>query len=376
MKPVAAIRPVWSLILLGAGAFSLASANLHAQTGEPTQALLDKAHALEVRGRLDMAAQTWQQVLVADPNNVDALSGLARAAKLSGHDALAGLYLDRLHAIRPSDTSIQRIGSLDSQQSQSALLQQAGKYAQSGQYAQAMAIYRKAFGDTPPPGDWALAYYETEAATIDGRVHAVASLRELTQKFPNDARYPVALGRILTYSPATRSEGLRYLNEYPDDPQAAEALRQALLWEASSPGDVRAYLAKHDDPQLAEALRKQPTSIAQKNTVPQSPLKLAGTSAARADRLQEQAAYNALNANRLQDAERRFNAILADEPGNARALAGMGYVRMQQSNYSGAISLLELAKQNGARDAALDNLLETARVRFAVSERQASRSPG
>ena len=56
---------------------------LHAQAAESaTQTLLDKAHALEVRGRLDMAAQTWQQVLLADPNNVDALSGLARAAKL------------------------------------------------------------------------------------------------------------------------------------------------------------------------------------------------------------------------------------------------------------------------------------------------------
>lgn len=317
-----------------------------------------------------MAAQTWQQVLVADPNNIDALSGLARAAKVSGHDALAGLYLDRLHAIKPSDTSIQRIESMDSQQSQSALLQQAGKYAQSGQYAQTMAIYRKAFGDTPPPGDWALAYYETEAATIDGRVHAVAGLHELTQKFPNDARYPIALGRILTYSQATRSEGRRFLNEHPNDPQAAEALRQALLWDASHPSDIRAYLAKHDDPELAEALRKQPTSLAQKNTVSQSPQKLAGTSSAHADRLQEQAAYNSLNANRLQDAERRFNAILANEPGNARALAGMGYVRTQQSNYSGAVSFLEMAKQNGARDAALDNLLETARVRFAVSERQ------
>src|SRR5215469_12115119 len=110
MKPVASIRPLWSLILLGAGALSLASANLSAQPGgSTTQALLDKAHALEVRGRLDMAAQTWQQVLLADPNNVDALAGLARAAKLSGHDALAGLYLDRLHAIKPRDTSIERI---------------------------------------------------------------------------------------------------------------------------------------------------------------------------------------------------------------------------------------------------------------------------
>lgn len=371
MKPVASIRPIWSLILLGAGTLSLVSANLHAQAGKSTtQALLDKAYALEVRGRLDMAAQTWQQVLLTDPNNVDALAGLARAAKLSGNNALAGLYLDRLHAIKPGDTSIQRIESMDSQQSQSALLQQAEKYAQAGQYAQAMTIYRKAFGDAPPPGDWALAYYETEAATLEGRAPAIAGLRELAQKFPNDARYPIALGRILTYSPATRSEGRRYLDEHSDDPQAADALRQSLLWDASSPGDVRAYLAKYDDPQLAETLRKQPKPSTQKNTVSQTPEKLASASAARADRLQEQAAYNSLNANRLDDAERRFTAILANEPENARALAGMGYVRMQQSNYGAAVSFLERAKRNGARDAGLDNVLETARIRHTMRERQ------
>jgi cytochrome c-type biogenesis protein CcmH/NrfG len=56
--------------------FAPLATGLRAQTGEPaTQSLLDKAHALEVRGRMDMAAQTWQQVLLADPVNVDALFG-------------------------------------------------------------------------------------------------------------------------------------------------------------------------------------------------------------------------------------------------------------------------------------------------------------
>ncbi len=49
-----------------------------------TLQLLGKAHALEVRGRMDMAKQTWQQVLLVDPNNSDALAGMARAANLEG----------------------------------------------------------------------------------------------------------------------------------------------------------------------------------------------------------------------------------------------------------------------------------------------------
>ena len=142
-----------------------------------TQLLLDKAHSFEVRGRMDLAAQTWQQILLADPNNTEALGGLARAAKLSGNAALSNSYLDRLKAINPNDPNISRVDSMLTQQSQVQQLQQAGKLAQAGQYAQAMNIYRQIFGNSPPPGDWALAYYETEAATEDGRPHAIEGLQ-------------------------------------------------------------------------------------------------------------------------------------------------------------------------------------------------------
>ena len=97
---------IWaSAILLGAVAFAPLALPLAAQvpTAAPvtpqappaaTQSLLDKAHALEVRGRIDMAAQTWQQVLLADPRNTEALGGLAHAAKLRGNPKLADSYIE------------------------------------------------------------------------------------------------------------------------------------------------------------------------------------------------------------------------------------------------------------------------------------------
>ena len=81
MKSHSPRRPVLKAFLCGTLTLAPASASLFAQGA--TQALLEKAHTLEVRGRMDMAAQTWQQVLLAEPNNTEALSGLARAAKLS-----------------------------------------------------------------------------------------------------------------------------------------------------------------------------------------------------------------------------------------------------------------------------------------------------
>src|ERR1700727_109280 len=262
MKIVPSIRPLAAAMILAVFSAATLPVQLCAQTVESaTQSLLDKAHGFEVRGRMDMAEQTWQQVLLADPVNVDALAGLARAAKLSGNTALAGTYLDRLRAINPNDPNIARIEKMGSQQDQATQLQQAGKYAQAGQYAQAMAIYRQVFGTTPPPGDWALAYYETESATDDGRPHAIAGLRALVEKFPNDSRYQVALGRILTHNPQTRAEGRKYLERHPNDPQAVEALRQSLVWDSANPAsaaDIKSYLAKHNDVQLSQALRNQP----------------------------------------------------------------------------------------------------------------------
>jgi len=160
--------------------------------------LLEKAHAMELRGRMDMAAQTWQQVLLADPNNKEAIGGLARAAKMVGNESLANTYIQQLRAIDPSDPGIARAEGVMQQSAQLDKLNQAGKLAEAGNYAQAMKIYRQVFGGNPPPGDWSLAYYETESATEDGRPHAVAGLRSLVDKYPQDTRYQVALGRILT----------------------------------------------------------------------------------------------------------------------------------------------------------------------------------
>src|SRR5277367_1181877 len=116
MRDLRSTRPLATALLLGALIFAPLPIELRAQAPvSTTRTLLDKAHALEVRGRMDMAAQTWQQVLLADPNNTEALAGLARSAKLSGNPALANTYLDRLRAINPSDPNIGRVESTAAQ---------------------------------------------------------------------------------------------------------------------------------------------------------------------------------------------------------------------------------------------------------------------
>ena len=366
------------VVLLGACSLAPVCVTANGQTAQPgstaTQSLLDKAHALEVRGRMDMASQTWQQVLLADPNNTEALGGLARAAKLSGDNAKAGMYLDRLRAINPNDPGIAKVENMGAQADHNAQLQQAGKLAQQGQYAQAMNMYRQVYGNTPPPGDAALGYYETEAATEEGRPAAIAGLRGLVEKFPSDSRYQIALGRILTYNPKTRPEGRAILEKHPSDPQATEALRQSLLWDSQNPataGEIRAYLSKHNDQQLTQSLRSLPKQSSGRNAAVAAPLTDAQRAAAAVNatrNAEDNAAYKALNAKHIEEAETRFKAILAKSPDEPNALAGMGYIRMQQQNFGGAISFLVQAKQDGSKDPGLDNALATSRFFYTLGE--------
>jgi cellulose synthase operon protein C len=378
MKIVPSIRSLASARYLGALACILFALPLPTQTIESaTQSLLEKAHTFEIRGRMDMAAQTWQQVLLVDPNNVDALAGLARSANSSRNPALAKVYLDRLRAIQPNDRNISHAESTNSQANQTAQLQQARRYAESGQYAEAMQIYRQVFGETPPPGDSALAYYQTESATEVGRPHAIAGLRALVQRYPADPRYQIALGRALAYDPKTRAEGRRYLERYPNDPQAVESLRQSLAWDSANPAsatDLRTYLAKHSDTQLTQALHNQPKPTAVRTSPP--PAEIAESPTTRSRTVEEQRAYSALNAKNLSEAELLFKTILSRDPQNVHALAGMGYVRMQQSNFAGAMSFFAQAIQNGAHDSSLDVALESARFSSLMSEGSAALTAG
>lgn len=433
-RATAATPPAAESILM---AQTLPAAKLPSQSA--SKSLLDKAHAFESQGRMDLAVQTWQQILLTAPNNPDALSGLARAAKLDGNTALANTYLERLRAINPSDPNIARMQSLSTQQSQTTQLQQAGKLADAGQYAAAMAIYRQIFGGNPPPGDSALAYYSTEAATEAGRPHAIAGLRSLTEKFPEDSRYQIALGRTLTFTPKTREEGRRLLARNPNDPQANQALRQSLLWDSSNPaaaGAIRSYLAVHPDPQLAAALQTSEHGKTTSNPPPpvavavptrpaaapptrpvvalstppaaQVPARTQATPAASAMHRQapvytprtvakpqigtvtrtagtaqrtrseiEVEAYRALEAKHLAEAETLFMADLNREPKNSLALSGMGYIRMQQGNFIGALSFLEEAhiqesRIGGAKIPGMDEALDTARFWFFMGEGNAA----
>ncbi len=319
--------------------------------------LLQKAASQEQSGHIDLAAQTWQQVLLSDPNNEEALAGLGRWAKLTGNEAEAETYLDRLRAVNPNSPEIAKIEALVSNKTQNQLLEQAAELAKNGHNEEALKIYRQTFG-THPPDNWALAYYDTEAGIPATREDAIDGLRGLTAKYPSDPQYAIDLGRVLTYDPRTRAEGEKILSQYPQDAAALTSLRQALGWDVQNPATmpaVREYLKLHPDAELAKELAETETRQAQATAG------IARTPA-------EQAAFRELAANHLPIAEQMFVDLSVKQPTNPRVLAGLGFVRMKQSNFGEAARDFEEAEQNGLKIPLIAQSLATAQFWYAMQQ--------
>ena len=252
--------------------------------------------------------------------------------------------------MNPNSPEIAKIEALVSNKTQNELLGQAAELARNGHNEEALKIYRQTFG-THPPDNWALAYYDTEAGIPAELPDAINGLRGLAAKYPSVPQYTIDLGRVLTYDPGTRAEGEKILSQYPQDTTAQTALRTALTWDVQNPATipaVREYLKLHPDPELAKELAE---------TEAQQSSSTAGIARTPAER----EAFNELAANHLSRAQQMFVDLTVKQPTNARALAGLGFVRMKQSNFAEAAQYFEQAQQHGLKIPVIAQSLATAR---------------
>src|SRR5438128_7913270 len=120
---------------------------LAAQT-QGVDILLSNARSLEARGRMDLAAQNWKQILLVSPNQTEAIAGLARYAKQNGDTEEERSYLDRLRKINPKDPEIAAIEKMHVLTPQErGWLDEAGRLAMQHKPDEAMRIYNQIFGN-------------------------------------------------------------------------------------------------------------------------------------------------------------------------------------------------------------------------------------
>src|SRR6476619_5296618 len=361
-----------------------------AQTRDGVDILLSKARSLEARGRMDLAAQNWNQVLLVNPNQTEALEGLARHAKQNGDAEALRRYLERLRKIDPDSPAIEAIEKsrvLTPQDLQ--LLDDAGGLAAQQKPGDAMAIDRRVFGDTPPPGKWAEAFYEAEASA-GGRDLAIAQLRERSSRDPANEVYRLWLARLLTYDPATRQEGLGLLESIRDPgavDQARAAWRQALLWEKDNPEvqtSLEAYTRRYPDRELQNSLDEQQRiralrekdlantrfglamqrGAALQATAPDAALAAYEEAAAlRPGNDQVLIAVARLMQRRgnLAGAQARFEQVLKASPDNVEALVGLGFVRLNQKAFDAASSAFARAQTLDPKRPEIEEGARTAR---------------
>ena len=339
---------------------SLAQKKPAVSTAEATRGvLMEKARALESRGPAGHGRSAVAAGSSVGPRQHGGPSRSGQGLQADGFGGEGESALDRLREASPNDPNIARIEALSSTGGESEQLREAGELAKQGKADDAMRIYKELYGDHPPDGDIAMAYYQTLYGTATGKATAIAGMRALADRNPADSRYAIGLGTMLTYDPRTRADGIRILKAHGGDSDAQTALRQALIWDAANPSsaaELREYLKTHpQDTEVEKNLKEDELKLAQMNGG------IARTPA-------ERAAFAALNAHRMDEAEKRFTDLLQQEPNNGRVAAGMGFLRMQARNFSAAISYLTQAEQDGFKDRTVEDALTTSRFWYTMGE--------
>ncbi|MFP1678802.1 cellulose synthase subunit BcsC-related outer membrane protein [Alloalcanivorax sp. C16-2] len=314
--------------LLGSALLAPVSPVLAQETDASVQRLLDQAEFWRGNNRPDLAADTLQRVLNADPDNPAALYQMAML-EMDRDPAAAQRYADRLRRVAPDSDYARRLAERNRRQGlDSDLLREARRLAAAGNPKGAVARYEELFGDQPPPGDLALEYYQTLAGVEGRRDEARRGLEDMAAARPGDRRISLALGKVLTYDGGTRLRGierLRGLWTQKQDKEVAAAWRQGLLWLPDQPSSVaplRAYLESfpEDNGVKAKLVQANDQATAERGR-----------------------GYQALDAGRASNAEQAFRAALKDNPNDAEALAGLGLAQLRREKFQDAERTLERA---------------------------------
>jgi cellulose synthase operon protein C len=355
------------LYLAGMIDLCLLAGNAHAQTGNATQQLVSQGNYWHDQGRDDLAADTWRKLLRVDPNQPDALLGLAQIDLAQGRQSEARKRLQQLQKVHPQAPQTQRLSQAIGGTGDSINLRNARRAASAGRYVEAVREYQALFDGKAPPEYLALEYYQALAGTPQGWDGARDGLRRLAAAQPSNSAAALALAQVLTYREPSRREGIAQLSALSKRPEvggpARAAWRQALLWLNAGSADAPLY-------QAFLAANPNEAEVAAKAT------KLSEERAAQArDPAGEQRGegFKALDAGQLAVAEQRFAQVLRARPRDSDALGGLGSVRLRQQRFGEAQELLrQAAAGNGKWRAALDS----ARYWLQLQQAQAARGRG
>lgn len=398
-------RDIWRGVV-AAGAISLAlAAPMGMAQSDPEIEFSNQARHWETQGRDDLARESWLRLLRVSPDNPNALAGLSLAEARSGRQSAAGVYLERLRKVAPNHPDIPRAeAAMRTASFDQKRLDQPRQLAKDGRFEDAVKQYEQAFDGKVPNSRLGLEYYQTLAGTEGGWEPARKGLQGLVDANPDEGIFKVALAQHLTYQESTRRDGLQQLSTLADDKsvesQVRQAWRQGLIWLSAKPGDLplyRGFVRRFgDDSEVSKRLAAL-EKVGPGGTVatlesgevrsypgPQAAQAAAAPGQRSAEPTAEeifggrvQQAFKQLNDGDITGAEQAFASLMAQQPGNADALGGMGIVMLRQERYAEARNLLDRATQADPRTAnRWREALGSARFWEAVRGADAAREAG
>ncbi|MGD4803496.1 tetratricopeptide repeat protein, partial [Xanthomonas citri pv. citri] len=351
----------------------LAAPAAHAQTSA-TRQLVEQGNYWHDQGRDDLAADTWKKLLGIDPDQPDALLGLAQIDLAQGRQSEARKRLQQLEGAHPQSPQAQRLrvaigARARSSAGEDSNLRNARRAASAGRYVEAARSYEAAFAGKPPPPNLALEYYQSLAGTPTGWERARDGLRRLQSSDPDNPSVQLALAQVLSYREPTRRDGiaqLRTLAQRADvGGPARSSWRQALLWLNAGMADAPLYQAfLAGTPNDAEVTAKLGQLRAQRTTA---------TTPADPNGVLLGEGFRALSANNLSAAEQRFTQVLRARARDPEALGGLGSVRLRQQRFAEAQELLRPAAAGNGK---WRNALESARYWQQLQQAETARARG
>lgn len=355
-----------------------------AETGAQSQDQREAARLLQQQGRYwqrrnkpALAADAWSRLLALRPHDPEAVYGLAWSRLPTALPAQSQAELARLKKLPGGGAYADRFVQDIALAGKAGDLQRARDLQRNGKPDEAVAVYRQVFAGMVPTGPVAVDYYTALGGTLDGWDEARAGLARLVESFPGDRALALAYAQHLTYADATRREGIGRLAGLVDASdigrQADVSWRKAVEWLASVPSDIpylKHYLSRHPDDQPIRAaladLTKATEDGAFQQIEPDPAIDLA------------ERAFRSLQAGQLDTAAAGFEGALRLRPQLARALGGMGLVRLRQQRFTEAADWLsrarKLAKPGEAR--AWDSALQSSRYWAVFQDAEAARLAG
>ena len=356
----------------------------------------------------ERAGEAWKKLLVAEPNNAEALSGMGRISLDAKKPAEARRYLDLLRATHPGSpelVELEQALELASSAGQ-ADLDEARILARQKRLDDSAQKYRSLFKGREPQGRLAVEYYSVLGYTPAGREEALAGLRRMQKAYPGDNQLALTVASLRLQSPDTRLDAMRSLAALSKRPdiggEAAEQWRGAMGWLGSPPpaayaGLFREYLAANPgDTELREQLAGRGTKLPGQGVAGTGGNPGNNRSGRNAGRGGNAGAYAGIGAqrkldpfslkladgfaalqnNRPEEAETAFIAARKLNPRNGGAIGGLGLVRLKQQRFAESRELLQQAVRiDGPQQwkQALDSAVYWELVQQGVAARSAGR---